>query len=188
MRVLTGLLAVLLSAAAAGAHPPAHGDPPPADIRPQHQKDWETAMVRSLTINPQPWEMVWPKAWIPLVQDGEPPMTTAEVHQAITTVAWRAYGNLNLEVLRLEQQERDDQAACVEAVTKDPEAESTCAVPCRGACPAGLTAAERKAQDRRARIEMARRKMGTLEELAHHSQAMLRWKREQGEDVNKRPR
>lgn len=184
MRGVIGILAVLLLAAPAMAHPPAGGEPY-VDVRPQYLKDWEVSMERRLTIHPEPWEMVWPQAWIPLVQDAKPPMSTAEVHHAITRVAWRAYGTLNMEVLRLEQQERDQEKACAETVAKNAAMEASCSVPCRGVCPSGLTDAEREAQSRRARIEMARRKMAMLDELARVSQSRLEWKRSQGEEVDK---
>ena len=178
-------LAMLLAAAPAVAHPPAHGEAEPVDSRPAFQKDWEARMERSLTIHPEPWEMVWPKAWNGLVRDGDPPLTTAQVHAAITRIAWSAYGALNFEVLRLEEEDRAAQAACAETVARTPDLEPSCAVPCRGSCPAKLTAAEEASMRRRARIDMARRKMAQLDELARVSQARLAWKREQGEDVDK---
>ena len=178
MRWFLGLvLAMLLTAPAAAqtAGVPHNFEPGP-DTRPQFLKDWEAAMERKLTVSPEPWEMVWPQAWTALVDKGRPALSTPEVHAVITRVAWRAYGTLNQEVLRLEQEERDAQRACAEAMSSHPNAELSCAVPCKGACPANLTLAERASQTRRARIPMARDKMAKLEELARASDAWLKWK------------
>lgn len=188
MRVLIGLLLAILLAAPSLAQETAgvpHDWTPGPDLRPQFQKDWETAMERSLTISPEPWELVWPKAWTALVDKRDPPLTTAQVHEAITRVARGAYGTLNHEVLRLEQQERDAQRACAERMPRETSAETNCSVPCTGSCPAGLTPAERSAQTRRARIEMAQRKMARLEELARVSQRWLEWKKAQGDEVDR---
>lgn len=188
MRVLIGLMLAMALAAPALAQETAgvpHNWTPGPDTRPQVQRDWEAAMERSLTINPEPWELVWPKAWKALAEKAESPLTTAQIHASISKVAWAAYGTLNQEVLKLEQAERDAQAACAGRLAEGPEAAAGCAVPCRGSCPAGLTPAERAAQARRARIEMAQRKMARLRELAEVSQARLAWKTAQGDDVDK---
>jgi hypothetical protein len=188
MRVLIGLMLAMALAAPALAQETAgvpHNWTPGPDTRPQIQKDWEAAMERSLTINPEPWELVWPKAWTALAEKAEPPLTTAQIHASISKVAWAAYGLLSYQVHSLEGQERAAQAACAEQLAKGPDAAAGCAVPCRGPCPAGLTPAERAAQDRRARIEMAQRKMARLRELAEVSQARLAWKKAQGDDVDK---
>ena len=188
MRVLIGLLLAMALAAPALSQEPAgrpHNWQPGPDTRPRFQQDWEAAMERGLTVNPEPWELVWPRAWTALADKADPPLTTAQIHASISKVAWAAYGTLNQQVLNLEQQERDAQAACAERLAKEPTAVASCAVPCQGPCPAGLTLAERAAQDRRARIGMAERKMAKLRELAEASQAWLAWKKAQGDDIDR---
>jgi hypothetical protein len=179
MRLFLGLmLAVLLTAPVAAQETAGvpHNFEPGPDMRPQFLKDWETTMERKLVVNPEPWEMVWPQAWTALVDKGRPPLSTPEVHGVIIRVAWRAYGTLNQEVLRLEQEERDAQRACAETTARNPAADFSCEVPCKGSCPARLTPAEQASQTRRARIQMARDKMAKLEELARSSDAWLKWK------------
>lgn len=177
-------LALQPPSAMALVHPA--GDSPEwrAGSRPDFIRDYIEIERRRLAINPQPWEMVWPRAWKALAEGRERPATTVEIHDAIANAASSARADVMSDVYRWEEEERRERAACAERVLADPSAAADCEVPCRDGCPAALTKAEQIAMARQARIAAGRDKAEQLDALEAASRSRLDWKRSQGEVVD----
>ena len=185
--VLRLISACLLLGAPAGlalAHPPSQPPGWRAGSQPDFIRDYIVTESRRLTVNPQPWEMVWPRAWKALAEGRERPATTAQIHGAIAEAAGRARADVMADVYRWEEEERRERAACADRVLANPSAAADCEVPCRDGCPVALTSAEQIAMARQARIAAGRDKAEQLDALAAASRSRLDWKRSQGENVD----
>ncbi|MFN3859068.1 MAG: hypothetical protein ACK4RV_15110 [Caulobacter sp.] len=178
------LLALQPLSGTALAHPPTDAPGWREGSRPDFIRDYIEIERRRLAVNPQPWELVWPRAWKALAEGRERPATTAEIHDAIATAATSARADVMGDVYRWEEEERRERADCAERVLANASAAADCEVPCRDGCPAALTKAEQIAMARQARIAAGREKAGQLDALEAASRSRLDWKRSQGEVVD----
>ena len=139
----------------------AHGPevPPPPDTRPQHVKAWIAAEATRLTLHPQGYQLVWPRAWIAVNQDGALPVEERDVQRAMLDAAREAERLLTFDILRIENELDTAQRLCAERMAANPSAGPSCLAPCQGSCPAKLTPAEQWAMRQGARLEASRARL-----------------------------
>ena len=145
----------------------AHGPqvPPPPDTRPQHVKAWIAAEATRLTLHPQGYQLVWPRAWIAVTRDGVLAVEERDVQRAMLDAAREADRRLAFDVLRIQNELDTAQRLCAERVAADPAAGPSCLAPCQGSCPANLTRAEQSAMRRRASLEASRERLTIVKAL-----------------------